>query len=183
MSDYFKHFKIITKHKIVVGFYCSKMGLYWQGFLHDLSKYSFREFFTSAKYFQGASSPIDSEKKALGYSYAWQNHHNKNPHHWEYWTDFKNGQVYGVKVPFNYVLEMVADYIGAGKIYGGKNWNQHAPLEYYYKTKESRVYHQETDALLLFFFKSISKNGLKYVIKDIRKNKKIYKKQYNKGGF
>jgi len=36
MSD---HFKIITKHKIVVGFYYSEVSL--QELLYDLSKYSF----------------------------------------------------------------------------------------------------------------------------------------------
>jgi len=183
MGSYLKHFKTITKHKLVVGFYCSKMGLYWQGFMHDWSKYSFKEFFTSARYFQGTSSPISAEKTKLGYSYAWQNHHNKNKHHWEYWTDWEKGQVYGVKIPFKYVLEMVADYIGAGKIYGGKGWTQHTPLQYHLKTRDHRIYHKETDSLLLFLFGLIDDFGLKAAMKLIRKNKKLYKTQYKNGEF
>ena len=34
------HFKKICKHKYWVGRYCFKMGLYWQGIAHDLSKFS-----------------------------------------------------------------------------------------------------------------------------------------------
>jgi hypothetical protein len=148
MSRYWKHLVTITKHKFVIMWYCWKMGLFWQGLMHDNSKFSFKEFFRSAKYFQGNRSPIDAEKRELGYSYAWQNHHNKNKHHWEYWTDWKNGKVYGVKVPFKYVLEMVADFIGAGKIYNKGNWNRHMPLDYHLQTKDNRVFHEDTLKLL-----------------------------------
>ena len=34
------HFKTITKHKLMVMGYCFRIGLYKQGLLHDLSKYS-----------------------------------------------------------------------------------------------------------------------------------------------
>jgi len=59
--------------------------------VHDLSKYSIIEFFESARYFQGLSSPIDATKREIGYSIAWQNHKAKNKHHWQYWVDF-NGK-------------------------------------------------------------------------------------------
>ena len=38
------HFKTITKHKLMVMRYCFRIGLYKQGLLHDLSKYSPAEF-------------------------------------------------------------------------------------------------------------------------------------------
>ena len=38
------HFKTITTHRILVMQGCFKMGLYWQGLTHDLSKYSPTEF-------------------------------------------------------------------------------------------------------------------------------------------
>ena len=44
-----KHFKTITKHKFLVMRQCFKVGLYWQGLTHDLSKYSPTEFFVGAK--------------------------------------------------------------------------------------------------------------------------------------
>ena len=43
-----KHFKTITKHKILVMQYCFRIGLYRQGLCHDLSKYSWTEFVWAA---------------------------------------------------------------------------------------------------------------------------------------
>ena len=80
MNKYWKHFKTIVKHKYYVGKFCFKCGYYTRGILHDLSKFGFTEFFSSAKYFQGTSSPIDAEKKATGHSLAWQHHKGHNPH-------------------------------------------------------------------------------------------------------
>lgn len=81
MKKYIKHFITITKHMYYVRKFCFKCGFYKRGLLHDLSKYSPIEFFSSARYFQGTSSPIDAEKKAKGYSLAWQHHKGHNPHH------------------------------------------------------------------------------------------------------
>ena len=45
-----KHFKTITRHKWLVMKYCFRVGLYRQGLLHDLSKYSPVEFMAGCKY-------------------------------------------------------------------------------------------------------------------------------------
>ena len=39
-----EHLKTITAHKIMVMRHCFAVGLYKQGLLHDLSKYSWTEF-------------------------------------------------------------------------------------------------------------------------------------------
>ena len=57
------NFKTITTHKIKVMKLCFKCGLYKQGLLHDLSKYSWIEFKAGVKYYQGNRSPISYEKK------------------------------------------------------------------------------------------------------------------------
>ena len=44
-----KHFITITQHKILVFKLSIKAGIPWRGFMHDFSKYSFTEFFESAK--------------------------------------------------------------------------------------------------------------------------------------
>lgn len=44
------HFKTITKHKWKVMKLCFRIGLYKQGLLHDMSKYSWCEFSTGIKY-------------------------------------------------------------------------------------------------------------------------------------
>ena len=78
---YLKHFKTVCKHKYYVFKECAACGLFWQGLVHDLSKFSPVEFASSAKYFQGNRSPIDAEKEAIGYSTAWLHHKGHNKHH------------------------------------------------------------------------------------------------------
>ena len=65
------HFCTITYHKYLVAKGCFAVGLYRQGLLHDLSKYSFTEFRVGAKYYQGTRSPNNAEKEDVGYYSAW----------------------------------------------------------------------------------------------------------------
>ena len=51
------HFKTITKHKILVAKGCFRLGLYYQGIMHDMSKYSPTEFLPGIRYYQGTASP------------------------------------------------------------------------------------------------------------------------------
>ena len=145
MEKYIKHFITISKHKWYVAIECFRRGMIWQGITHDLSKYSFIEFFTSAKYFQGTGSPIDAEKKEKGYSIAWLNHKAKNKHHWIYWTDRKDGKEIAVPMPEKYIQEMLCDFIGAGKAYSKDKWTSRSPLEFYLKGEKDRMFlHPET---------------------------------------
>ena len=82
------HFITITHHKILVMQGCFKVGLYWQGLMHDLSKYEPSEFWVGAKYYQGTRSPNNAEREEKGYSGAWLHHKGRNKHHYEYWIDY-----------------------------------------------------------------------------------------------
>ena len=62
MMKAWQHFKTITTHKMWVMRYCFKIGLYWQGLTHDLSKYSPTEFLVGMKYYQGDRSPNNAER-------------------------------------------------------------------------------------------------------------------------
>lgn len=118
-----KHFRTITEHKVLVMKECFKLGLYRQGLLHDLSKYSFSEFWTGVKYYQGNRSPNAAEREELGYSAAWLHHKGRNKHHFEYWIDFsadRSKGLVGNKMPLTYVAEMVCDRIAACKVYRGR---------------------------------------------------------------
>ena len=122
IKNSFKHFKKICKHKYYVGKYCFHYGLYKQGLMHDLSKFSPTEFFESVKYYQGDRSPIDACKEQNGYSEAWLHHKGRNKHHYEYWFDNLDNGGKPLLMPFNYMVEMFCDYIGAGQAYMGKNF-------------------------------------------------------------
>lgn len=67
----FAHFCTITKHKKLVLKECFRVGLYKQGLLHDMSKYSWTEFRVGCRYYQGTRSPNNAEREEKGYSSAW----------------------------------------------------------------------------------------------------------------
>ena len=165
MEKYIKHFITITKHIYYVRKFCFKCGFYKRGLLHDLSKYSPIEFFSSARHFQGTSSPIDADKKAKGYSLAWQHHKGHNPHHWEYWIDnigtYKNTPI---KIPYEYVVEMICDWLGAGIVYSKNkvdfNVPYKEPLNYYKKCVNERIFNEETKKLIETYLGLISVNGI-----------------------
>ena len=74
-----EHFKTITHHRHLVRQYCFRLGLYYQGLTHDLSKYSPSEFWRGVKYYQGYRSPNDAERRENGVSLAWLHHKGCNP--------------------------------------------------------------------------------------------------------
>ncbi|MDR2934188.1 MAG: DUF5662 family protein [Rickettsiales bacterium] len=127
MNNYWKHFKTIITHKYYVFMEMKEYGLYWQGLVHDMSKFTSVEF-KQAKYYRGTGSPIDAEKKEIGYSASWLHHFHNNKHHWEYWYDATTGKL--APIPEKHLKEMVCDIIGASKAYNRKNWTPDKPIEY-----------------------------------------------------
>lgn len=120
MKNVIKHLNKILIHKWWVFYYACKLGVWKKGLTHDLSKFSWIEFGESVKYYQGDRSPIPVAKKDKGYSSAWQHHKGRNPHHYEYWVDFDEaGKKILIPMPYEYVLELVADYLGAFRAYNG----------------------------------------------------------------
>ena len=117
------HWKTIRTHRKWVRYYCRLAGIRWRGWTHDLSKYSPTEFFESARYWTGTSSPIGEAKKYKGYSRAWLHHRGRNPHHWAYWADnFSEGMIVHC-MPMNDFVEMVCDFLGAGHAYVGEHFS------------------------------------------------------------
>ncbi|MEG0077392.1 DUF5662 family protein [Anaerorhabdus sp.] len=144
LKNSYNHFMTITRHKIKVTRLCFKMGLYKQGLLHDLSKYSWVEFSSGARYYQGYRSPIDAEKEDIGYSLGWLHHKGKNKHHWEYWLDKNKTGVFPIEVPFNYVQEMICDRIAACMIYKGKDYTQSTAYDYFMNGTDRLYMHPNT---------------------------------------
>lgn len=123
MKAFFGHLKNIIVHKWWVFYYACKFGIPWRGFMHDWSKFHPTEFWESVKYYQGDKSPIPVCKAENGVSYAWQHHKGHNPHHYEYWVDnFDGDNVTYHKIPYEYLMEMMADWFAAGRTYIGKSF-------------------------------------------------------------
>ncbi len=83
--------------------------------LHDISKFSANEAFGYAMY--NFKNPTSSSKPA--FEAAWHHHKMNNPHHPEYWLNpNRSGGLEPIPMPAIYCMEMIADWIGAGKTYG-----------------------------------------------------------------
>ncbi|MBR3640732.1 MAG: catalase [Oscillibacter sp.] len=146
-----QHFKTVWIHRRLVRQYCFRLGLYWQGLTHDLSKYSPAEFCAGVKYYQGTRSPNDAQRRAHGYSAAWMHHKGHNRHHFEYWTDYGLGGegIVGVEMPKKYVAEMFCDRIAASRVYRGAEYRDGDPYEFFLRGKSKRLLiHPATSDLL-----------------------------------
>ena len=174
------HFCTITRHKLLVMKECFRVGLYKQGLLHDLSKYSLTEFLVGCKYYQGNRSPNNAEREETGMSRAWLHHKGRNKHHYEYWIDYGidgSKKLIGMKMPTEYVVEMFLDRIAASKVYRGEKYQNSDPLDYFVRGgTDAYVMHAETKALLEKLLYMLAEKGeeetFSYIRRDILKNKK-----------
>ena len=155
MTRIFKHLIRIIKHKYWVARYCFQLGLYWQGIVHDWSKFSYTEFSRSIKYWDDTISPLANEKNIHGYSETFLHHRGRNPHHYEYWvTKLDIGGV-PVKMPKEYALELVCDYLAAGKVYNGNSFQ--GEYNWWIKYISSpRAIHTETKEFITQCFKNLA---------------------------
>ncbi|MDD3185346.1 MAG: DUF5662 family protein [Anaerostipes sp.] len=157
------HFKTITKHKILVAKGCFRLGLYYQGIMHDMSKYSPVEFIPGIKYYKGTESPNNTERKKYGVSMAWLHHKGRNKHHFEYWLDYSldrsNIGYVGMKIPKCYMAEMFVDRVSAGKIYNGASFQQTDPLDYFTKGIGGTIMHAASREYLTMLLTMYAKDG------------------------
>ena len=166
-----EHFHTITKHKIIVMKECFRVGLYRQGLLHDLSKYSPSEFLIGCRYYQGDRSPINREKELKQCSRGWLHHKGRNPHHFEYWIDYSvspRGLV-GMKMPKKYVAEMVIDRICASKNYQKEKYTDRSALDYYVNGRGMMLIHEESDYLAEYLLTILADRGEEYLIRYMRR--------------
>lgn len=180
MSKAWQHFKTITYHRYLVACGAFRVGLYWQGLVHDLSKYSPAEFLVGIKYFQGNRSPNNAEREEKGYSSAWLHHKGRNRHHYEYWIDYSTHNIPGgmapVPMPDRFIAEMLMDRIAACKVYEGADYTDASPLKYYYKGTDQAPLHPYTRQLLEKLLKMLAEEGedktFRYIKRELVGNRK-----------
>ena len=167
------HLKTINHHKKLVMQHCFRVGLYRQGILHDMSKYSPVELLPGFRYFQGNRSPNDAERKAKGYSSAWLHHKGRNKHHLEYWIDYSpegDHPLVGNRMPVKYVVEMFCDRMAASKTYRKELYTDRDPFDYYINSKNSYLLHPDTKALLEELLTMLKDEGEDATFAYIRKH-------------
>lgn len=181
----FSHFKTVTYHKYLVMQECFKVGLYWQGLTHDLSKYSPTEFCVGVKYFQGDRSPNNAEREELGYSAAWLHHKGRNKHHYEYWIDYSTKNIPGgmapAPMPLRYVVEMLMDRIAACKVYNKEQYTDQDPLVYYLTGNQKPPLHEKSrkqlEKLLVMLAKYGEDRTFRYIRCYVLKNRRPFGKK------
>lgn len=124
---YLKYFLYVLRHKWYVFLACCDYGIPLTGLVHDWSKFRPSEFIPYARHFAGN---IKKGRDKSGYydptntgdpefDVAWFLHQKRNKHHWQYWTQSRDdGSVVVMDMPFNTAIEMVCDWIGAGRAQG-----------------------------------------------------------------
>ena len=168
------HFKTITEHRWLVRKHCFRLGLWWQGLTHDLSKYSPTEFWRGAKYYLGDRSPNDAERRATGRSVSWLHHKGRNRHHFEYWVDYQvdsEGKVTfsGGKMPIRYVAEMFCDRIAACQTYQRDKYTDASAYDYYMKSRDHIMIHPETGAEIEEMLRVLRDEGEEAAFAYVRK--------------
>lgn len=180
MTEFFKHLKTIRTHRKYVRRACFRMGLFWQGLTHDLSKYSPTEL-SICKYYSGSRSPHQNAREVLGYSPSWIHHYHKNKHHHQFWyDDDQDGNIIPIKMPYRYIAESFADMLGASKAYNPKNWKPEMLQEYWLNhCKGKRIQHPDSEAFLdVMITKLVSCNTEDAFFRWYKATKKYLEKAY-----
>ena len=172
LSNIFKHFGLVVRHKHKVFINCAKCGIPIRGLLHDLSKFSPTEFVESAKYYKGFRSPIGVCRREKGVSMAWLHHKGRNKHHLEYWVDPDCPAP--PLVPYKYAVECVCDKIAATKTYLGKDYLPEKALEHWHRYGNKVDTNPKTMQFIEQVFTDLCDKGEKQVL-----NKAYMKKAYH----
>lgn len=164
LSKILGHTWQVLVHKFWVFWYCLKFGIIWRGLKHDLSKFSYKEFWPSVRYYHKGSSPIPRLHEHGCYG-PWLHHKGKNDHHSEYWHRYSHGSVFPLKMSFNAVLEQVADWLGSTKAYH-RTFDIAEELEWLEQTTFYNM-HKDTAWLTKEILKGLQNNNLD--LKALRK--------------
>lgn len=121
---YLRYLKQLLKHKYFVLIAGIHLGVpIWRLIIHDWQKFTPQEFPQYARYFMGGKQTRDK----IPFMYAWLHHVHHGPHHWQYWYlhpkyTFATSENGCLPMPETYIREMVADWLGASRVYTG-SWN------------------------------------------------------------
>lgn len=182
MKEFFKHLKIVRTHRKYVRKACFKIGLFWQGLTHDLSKYSITEM-KICKYYTGKKSPHQVAREELGYSPSWIHHYHTNKHHFQYWWDEdEEGKIIPMKMPYRYIMESFCDMLGASKAYNPDRWAPEMLLNYWEnKCRGKRIQHKDSEAFLDYLIMQLVADGEENFFEWYNDIKDLLKSTYEAG--
>jgi hypothetical protein len=154
MNKYIKYLHYVIRHKWFVMLECFREGLIIRGLFHDNSKFRPDEFIPYANFFYGYKPPKGStgffKSTEIGnarFDWAWLLHQKRNDHHWQYFLlPEDNGGTKVLEMSSKARLEMVCDWVGAGKAQGhfpeGDRFSE--TRKWYEKNGSKMTLHPET---------------------------------------
>lgn len=166
MTKYIRYIRYILTHKYYCALALISLGHYWQALTHDISKFSPAEFFAYADWFSDESflaikfncerlkGQVDNpeyKRRKHAYDAAVLHHYHNNPHHWQYWCYVNRwcfsdvdttASVIAIEMPDKYVIEMVCDWLAAGKALN----SQQSALDWFNHNESSMLFHTATKA-------------------------------------
>ncbi len=174
-----RHLRTILRHHHLVFRHARRVGIFWQGLTHDLSKLSPTEFFPGAKYYQGTRSPNEGERETLGYSLAWMHHKGRNRHHYEWWIDIDpvTHTYRAAQMPTRYLAEMFCDRIAASKTYRGKAYTDGDALAYLERGRAKDNMHPANVELLRKWLTTLAEEGESAAHREVKASVKAAKKK------
>lgn len=138
---HWNYLRYVLRHKWFVFVVSVRIGApLWLALIHDASKFRPSEWLPYARTFY-APDGSNQYKETPAFAQAWNDHQKRNGHHWQRWLiTWDRGTTEPLPMPRRYVLEMVADWMGAGRAITGK-WEAR---EWYDKNKATIQLHPET---------------------------------------
>lgn len=150
MKEHWLYLKYVLRHKWYVFVACIKLGVpLHQAIIHDWTKFLPSEWLPYVRWFYGTQPFATRNDRPLGlnlpdssirecvkasFDEAWNHHQKRNLHHWQYWLlTMDSGETIALEIPQRFMLEMVADWIGAGKALGNPD------TEGWFLTNKNRI--------------------------------------------
>lgn len=145
MKRHWNYLKYVIKHKWFVLLAAYRINAsWWLAIIHDRSKFLPSEWIPYAHTFY-ASNGDSQYKETPEFNQAWLIHQHRNPHHWQYWVLRQdNGPDIALEMPRRYALEMISDWMGAGRAITGE-WDV---VGWYNRNHTKMKLHPRTRALV-----------------------------------
>lgn len=163
---YIKFLKSLLWHKWYVFLAGLKTGVpLWRLIVHDWQKFTPQEFPYYARHFFGVDDEYKNnetmeafqkygvvEAAPFGhfederFALAWLHHENTAPHHWGYWIARSGKYQKPLPMPETYIREMIADWMGAERAYGG-TWNMEKWLSKNWTGITKNMHHRTVNRL------------------------------------
>lgn len=145
MKPHAKYLSYVIRHKWFVLIAGVRLGVpLWRLIIHDFSKFSRAEWGPyTRRFYGGRAGVLDKEADPEEFHIAWNHHWHRNSHHWEHWLRIKGTEIIPMRMSFDSTMEMVADWLGAGRAitgeWGVKGW--------YGANKDKMILHDYTRVL------------------------------------